>query len=264
MWRAEELIPDFERIRVMLRHDGSLHWEPGGIFRTTCDINIAYFPFDVQECHLLIGAYSYFSNRMNITNAGDNISTHDFRVNGEWHVYRTSQRYAVTILDANDSQYGYSHVVFTLNLKRRCQFYIMNIVAPCLMLSVLIMIGFFLPPDAGEKISLGISVLLAFTVFLLMIADNIPRTSLAIPLMGECTFSSVKFWNTVWKIHEHHDSFRNILYIIQVYILIFYYAWLFGHYQVQYFAWYAWDCVIYTCICILACTVGYVDVAWFR
>lgn len=60
----------------------------------------------------------------------------------------------------------------------------MNIVLPCIMLSTLIMVGFFLPPEAGEKISLGISVLLAFTVFLLMIADNIPRTSLAIPLIG--------------------------------------------------------------------------------
>ena len=53
------------------------------------------------------------------------------------------------------------------------------------MLSVLIMIGFCLPPEAGEKISLGISVLLAFTVFLLMIAESIPKTSSAIPLIGE-------------------------------------------------------------------------------
>ena len=73
---------------------------------------------------------------------------------------------------------------FLVFLQRRYKFYLMNIILPCIMLSVLIMIGFFLPPDAGEKISLGISVLLAFTVFLLMIADNIPRTSLAIPLMG--------------------------------------------------------------------------------
>jgi len=80
---------------------------------------------------------------------------------------------------------GYAHVIFTLHLKRRYKFYVMNIVLPCVMLSVLIMIGFCLPPDAGEKISLGISVLLAFTVFLLMIADAIPRTSLAIPLIGQ-------------------------------------------------------------------------------
>ena len=52
-------------------------------------------------------------------------------------------------------------------------------------MQVLVMIAFCLPPDAGEKISLGISVLLAFTVFLLMVAENVPRTSLHIPIMGK-------------------------------------------------------------------------------
>ena len=85
--------------------------------------------------------------------------------------------------DVGNTGFIIKHVI---NSVLCCRFYIMNIVLPCVMLSVLIMIGFFLPPDAGEKISLGISVLLAFTVFLLMIADNIPRTSLAIPLMGKC------------------------------------------------------------------------------
>ena len=182
--RADELIPDFERIRVLLASDGLLHWEPGGIFRTTCDIDIAYFPFDEQHCPLLIGAYSYYSSKMNISNRNAKISTHDFRLNGEWHVYDTDAVWNLTVLDCCPGK-GYPHVVFILHLRRRNKFYMMNIVLPCVMLSVLIMIGFFLPPDAGEKISLGISVLLAFTVFLLMIADNIPRTSLAIPLMGK-------------------------------------------------------------------------------
>jgi len=31
---AEELMPDFDRIRVLLHSDGRLHWEPGGIFKT--------------------------------------------------------------------------------------------------------------------------------------------------------------------------------------------------------------------------------------
>jgi len=74
---AEELVPDFERIRVMLRHDGQLHWEPGGIFKTTCDIDIAYFPFDTQHCPIVVGAYSYYSTRMNITNVKSTVSRLD-------------------------------------------------------------------------------------------------------------------------------------------------------------------------------------------
>jgi len=110
--RADELMPDFDRIRVLLHSDGRLHWEPGGIFRTTCDIDIAYFPFDSQICPLLIGAYSYHSTRMNITNASSAISTHDFRINGEWHVASTSAHWDITVLQtpgdskSNDARFN--------------------------------------------------------------------------------------------------------------------------------------------------------------
>jgi len=109
-YSADELMPDFDRIRVLLHSNGLLHWEPGGIFRTTCDINIAYFPFDSQRCSLLIGAYSYYSTRMNITNTSRVISTHDFRVNGEWHIITTSAEWSITILSppgsVNHPQHG--------------------------------------------------------------------------------------------------------------------------------------------------------------
>jgi len=76
-------------------------------------------------------------------------------------------------------------VIFTLYLTRRSTFYLMNIILPCTLLSVLMLLVFCVPPDAGEKISVGISVLLAFTVFLLMLADSVPRTSLSVPILGQ-------------------------------------------------------------------------------
>ena len=47
-FRANDMIQDFERIRVLIRNNGSVHWEPGGVFVTTCDIDITFFPFDTQ------------------------------------------------------------------------------------------------------------------------------------------------------------------------------------------------------------------------
>ena len=60
----------------------------------------------------------------------------------------------------------------------------LNIILPCVMLSILQLMVFLVPPSAGEKVSLGVTVLLSFTVFLLMVSDNMPQTSLYIALLG--------------------------------------------------------------------------------
>ncbi len=64
-------------------------------------------------------------------------------------------------------------------------FYVLNIVLPCVMLSVLQLMVFRVPSAAGEKVSLSITLLLSFTVFLLMVSDNMPQTSTSVPLLGE-------------------------------------------------------------------------------
>ena len=42
-----------------------------------------------------------------------------------------------------------------------------------------------MPPEGGEKVALGLTVLLAFSVFMLLIAENMPATSFYVPLIGK-------------------------------------------------------------------------------
>ncbi len=178
------MIQAFEKIRVLIAYDGKVHWEPGGVFLTTCDIDITQFPFDTQRCPIEIGAWAYKSTRMNLTTATPVVEMGEFKINGEWLMIGSHAHWEEVVLPCCPD-IRYSKVVFTLYMSRRYMFYVMNIILPCVLLSILILIVFCVPPDAGEKISAGISVLLAFTVFLLMLADSVPRTSLDVPILGK-------------------------------------------------------------------------------
>jgi len=57
---------------------------------------------------------------------------------------------------------------------------------------------FFLPPESGEKVSLSVTVLLAMTVYQLLIAETIPATSEVIPLIGQ-VFMCVNVAEITWQ-----------------------------------------------------------------
>ncbi|RUS76821.1 hypothetical protein EGW08_015419, partial [Elysia chlorotica] len=78
----------------------------------------------------------------------------------------------------------YQDLTFTIHIRRRTLYYGFNIVIPCVLISSLTLLLFILPPDAGEKISLGVTILLSLMVFLLLVAETMPPTSDAVPLIG--------------------------------------------------------------------------------
>jgi nicotinic acetylcholine receptor len=75
--------------------------------------------------------------------------------------------------------------MFLITLRRRTLFYTLNLIMPCISISCLTVLVFYLPSDSGEKITLSISILLALTVFFLLLSDMNPPTSLVIPLIGK-------------------------------------------------------------------------------
>ena len=78
----------------------------------------------------------------------------------------------------------YPDVTFTIIMKRRPMFYLFHLLFPCVILTAIGLMTSFLPPESGEKVSLAVTVLLAMTVFMLVIMENIPPTSEVVPLFG--------------------------------------------------------------------------------
>jgi len=49
----------------------------------------------------------------------------------------------------------YVDVTFTIKIRRRTLYYFFNLIVPCVLISSMALLGFTLPPDSGEKLTLG-------------------------------------------------------------------------------------------------------------
>ena len=65
----------------------------------------------------------------------------------------------------------------------------LNLLVPTSIITVVAIFGFFTPATTGddrtEKFNLGITTLLAMSILLLMVSDQMPTTSEFVPLIGK-------------------------------------------------------------------------------
>ncbi|XP_029935784.1 acetylcholine receptor subunit delta [Myripristis murdjan] len=179
---------------VLVDPTGLCYWLPPAIFRSSCSINVNFFPFDWQNCTLKFTSLTYNAKeiRMLLKEEYDEnqkytvewiiIDPASWTENGEWEViHRPAKRntYKHIPMESNKHQ----DITFYLIIKRKPLFYIVNIIIPCVLISFLASLVYYLPADSGEKMTLSISVLLAQSVFLLLISQRLPETSMSIPLI---------------------------------------------------------------------------------
>ncbi|XP_052555294.1 neuronal acetylcholine receptor subunit alpha-10 [Tympanuchus pallidicinctus] len=191
---------------VVLRSDGHIMWDAPAITKSSCKVDVSYFPFDGQQCHLTFGSWTYNGNQIDLRNRLDTGDLTDFVENVEWEVLgMPATRNVVTYGCCSEP---YPDVTYTLLLRRRASFYIFNLLLPCIMISFLAPLGFYLPADSGEKVSLGVTVLLALTVFQLLVAESMPPSE-SVPLIGKYYIATMTMITastslTIFIMNVHH------------------------------------------------------------
>jgi nicotinic acetylcholine receptor len=107
----------------------------------------------------------------------------DYYQNVEWDIINVTARRKEKFYPCCPEPYP--DITFNITIRRRTLFYTINLIMPCIAISCLTVLVFYLPSDSGEKITLSISILLALTVFFLLLSDINPPTSIVIPLIGK-------------------------------------------------------------------------------
>uniref|UniRef100_A0A915PMI5 Uncharacterized protein n=1 Tax=Setaria digitata TaxID=48799 RepID=A0A915PMI5_9BILA len=179
--------------KATLRYDGQVTWEPPAIFKTLCQIDVRWFPFDEQQCYFKFGSWTYSENLLNlelldgkvryekemnengemvnITIVDEGIDLSDYYPSVEWDIMsrvakRRTKNYPTCCPDGT-----YIDIMFYLELRRKPLFYTVNLVFPCIGISFLTIVAFYLPSRSGEKVTLCILTLVALTVFYLLLTS---------------------------------------------------------------------------------------------
>ncbi|XP_039618380.1 5-hydroxytryptamine receptor 3A-like isoform X1 [Polypterus senegalus] len=167
-----------------INYDGTVSQSKPWRIVTSCNMDAYGFPFDRQTCFLTFGPYVNTVEEI-IVKAASNSTTvqkltdQHYIDRGEWDL----QSIEVSNQNLTFGEEVFSKVRYKLNLRRIPVLYIINLVVPACFLIILDFASMFIPINGGERLGFKITVVLGFSVLLLIMNDLLPSTS-STPLLG--------------------------------------------------------------------------------
>ncbi|XP_073457232.1 5-hydroxytryptamine receptor 3A-like [Aquarana catesbeiana] len=180
------------------------------VISTACSLNIYYFPFDIQRCSISFTSWLHTLEDVNLDLAEKKSEPKQFKSkymsDGEWDLINVSSGYRT--LKDRGTTYGF--VEYIIVIKRRALFYTVSLIIPSLFIMVMDVAGFYLPPESGERISFKITLLLGYSVFLIMVSETLPATGTPligiyyVMCMGLLMISLIESIFIVRMVHQHN------------------------------------------------------------
>ncbi|GMT17017.1 hypothetical protein PFISCL1PPCAC_8314 [Pristionchus fissidentatus] len=175
-------------VNAVVYHDGMVNYIPPGVFKISCKVDITWFPFDEQLCYMHFSSWTYHRGAIDLqlgssrdNNPAMDIST--YVKNGQWHLVSAPSTREETVYTCCPEVYPF--VRFYVHLRRRTLYYIFNVIIPSIIITLMTLLTFILPPhDMSEKIGHQTTVVLSVSFFLTVVSEMVPRTSESVPLLA--------------------------------------------------------------------------------
>ncbi|XP_075181543.1 5-hydroxytryptamine receptor 3C-like [Anomaloglossus baeobatrachus] len=149
---------------------------------TSCDIDIYKFPFDKQTCNISLGSYIYPASEIKFKSASTdtyNLSINNYDSKGAWELLN------VTAVEDNYTMgiKVYSRLVFMIQIQRIPQNCIVSFILPICFMVLLDIASMFIEMPKDDRLGFKISIVLGFSVLLVILNDILPLSATP-PVLG--------------------------------------------------------------------------------
>lgn len=140
-------------MNLIVYSDGLVFFSQPTSIQSACALNIADFPFDDQTCQLTFGSWTMDSTLLwlNLNKGGIDLTY--FITNNMWDLLEISAEMRKQMYSSHDNDL--SVVVYTLVLRRRALFFVVNYIVPPVAISFLSLLLFLIPPEVGKRMGKG-------------------------------------------------------------------------------------------------------------
>ncbi|XP_033752351.1 acetylcholine receptor subunit alpha-like [Pecten maximus] len=172
-----------EDFDVHVDFHGHVMWVPGGVLMSSCQSNVRDFPRDYQTCTLILNNMMYDKDDMRLVPRTETVDMDFYRKNGEWDVIWTR---------VSDQVHRYETLTYisffsiTFGMIRKSDYFIINLLAPVVVLCVLDAFVFLIPVGSSDRVSFSLTLFLSLTVYMSVMGSYLPSTS--DPLAGMTYF----------------------------------------------------------------------------
>lgn len=173
---------DLDRFYAKLLNTGRVHWWTAGVTQTSCHVDGTHFPFDWQECDVVIKSWAFSRQFVDLQNASNSVRLDGFRDDPIWRLLATRVENHDLIYETDKNEV-FAEIHYKLHFERKPEYYVLNIICPCCLLVIVSLLVYCVPPDA-DRLSLSVTVLLAFSVFQFVVNDLTPASSDTTPVVG--------------------------------------------------------------------------------
>ncbi|XP_063410515.1 acetylcholine receptor subunit alpha-1-A-like [Mytilus trossulus] len=163
-------VGDDSKVFPTIGYTGNVFYSHGGILKAKCPTDISKFPFDSQTCTLELMTWGFLESQLFLSSNFDKAQLGFFDAHLDWNLLEYSTH-------VERVSYGYSMLKVKLTFKREPLYFTVMIILPTLLFSLLNPLVFVLPVESGERVSLSMTILLSYAIFLTLVSDSIPATS---------------------------------------------------------------------------------------